>query len=460
MLKLPPLSYTIGVMKRYALDKLNSWYNSARRKPLIIRGARQVGKSTLVRKFAEAEGLKLYEVNLERNPKLEKSFSTLDPKLILQELEATVGKKIDSEKSLLFLDEIQATPSAVSALRYFFEDNPNLAIVAAGSLLEFVLRDHDFSMPVGRIQYLHLEPMTFSEFLLGIGENFLHEQIIDWNSTVTISQTAHEKLIQHLRMFFLCGGMPEAVLAYRETKSLEECKAVHVEILSTYFDDFPKYKTRIDPLTLRQVFDAIPQAVGRKMKYSSFAPDLRSTQIRNCIELLSLARVITQVTHSTCNGLPVKAGEQKSIYKLLYLDTGLLLNALGLDLAKLGDFTHEQLVNKGTVAEHFIGQHLVARASANNDRSLNYWLREGKSNNAEVDYVIVEKGEIIPIEVKAGKSGTLRSLRQFMLKHNSKYALRFDLNLPTVQTIPNEETDYKLCSLPIYLVEVLGRCFE
>jgi len=447
-------------MKRTALNRLNKWYNSKRRKPLIIRGARQVGKSTLVRKFAEAEKLELYEINLERNPKLEKCFSTLNTESILQELEATIGKKIVSEKSLLFLDEVQATPSAISALRYFFEDNPDLAIVAAGSLLEFILKDHDFSMPVGRIQYLHLEPMTFNEFLLGIGESFIYEQINNWNPNINISQTAHEKLIKHLHLFFLCGGMPEAVLAYKETKSLEECKAVHEEILFTYFDDFPKYRTRIDSSTIRQVFEATPLAIGKKVKYSTFAPDLRSAQIRICIELLSLAKVITQVRHSSCSGLPIKAGENSSIYKLLYLDTGLLLRALGLNLIKLTSFTQDQLVNKGVIAEHFIGQHLVARASANNDRSLNYWLREGKSNNAEVDYVISEKGKIIPVEVKAGKSGTLRSLQQFALKHGSKHALRFDLNLPSVQQISSKGISYTLHSLPIYLVESLDSYFD
>lgn len=447
----------ISRMKRYALDTLKNWYDSNRRKPLIIRGARQVGKSTLVGKFAENQKLKLYEINLERNPKLEKIFSTLDTKLILQELEATVGSKIEFNNSLLFLDEIQATPSAVSALRYFFEDNPELAIVSAGSLLEFVLRDHDFSMPVGRIQYLHLEPMTFSEFLLGIGEDYLQEQIVNWNPDVSIPQIAHDKLIKHLQTFFLCGGMPEAVLAFKETSSLEECKAVHGEILATYFDDFPKYKTRIDPLTIRQVFDAVPQAVGKKIKYSIFVPDLRAAQIRNCIELLSLARVITKVTHSTCSGLPIKAGEQKSIYKLLYLDTGLLLRALGLDLSKLGSWTQDQLVNKGEIAEHFIGQHLIAQASANNDRTLNYWLREGKSNNAEVDYVIANNGRVLPIEVKAGKSGTLRSLHQFALKNKSNCALRFDLNLPSLQSISHKENNYKLYSLPLYLVEMLDK---
>ena len=442
-------------MKRHALDKLDHWYHSPRRKPLTIRGARQVGKSTLVRKFTESQKLQLYEVNLERNPKLEKVFATLNISLILQELEAVVGSKVESTNSLLFLDEIQSTPSAISALRYFYEDKPDLAVVSAGSLLEFVLRDHSFSMPVGRIQYLHLEPMTFSEFLLGIGEDYLGEQITSWKQETIISSTAHEKLIRYLHIFFLSGGMPEAVLAYGETGSLEESKEVHGEILSTYFDDFPKYKTRIDPLVLRQVFDAIPGAVGKKIKYSSFAPELRSEQIKNCIELLNLARIITPVTHSICNGLPIKAEERKSIYKLLYLDTGLLLRALGLDLRKLGSLTSDQLINKGVVAEHFIGQHLLARASDNNERNLNYWLREGKANNAEVDYVIVSNGEIIPVEVKAGKSGALRSLHQFTATHSSRCALRFDLNLPSVQTVTHDGNNYELYSLPLYLVEAL-----
>ena len=167
-------------MDRYIIDLIDEWYSSARRKPLVVRGARQVGKSTAVRKFASARQLKLYEINLERNPSLEHIFATLDSKKILPELEAVLSERIQSEGGVLFLDEIQATPSALAALRYFYEEMPELCVVSAGSLLEFVLESHKFSMPVGRIQYLHLEPMTFSEYLLGIGDEYLHQRAGAW----------------------------------------------------------------------------------------------------------------------------------------------------------------------------------------------------------------------------------------------------------------------------------------
>lgn len=193
---------------------------------------------------------------------------------------------------------------------------------------------------------------------------------------------------------------------------------------------------------------------GNKIKYSTFSPNLRSEQIKKCLELLSLARIIYPVSHSSCSGMPLNAGEDKTIYKLLYLDTGLLLKALGLNLGQLSTLTQDSLINKGVIAEHFIGQHLLTKASAENNRTLNYWLREGKVNNAEVDYVIVEKGEVIPIEVKSGKAGKLRSLHQFIEKHHNKYSVRFDLNTPSVKSLDKDNKSI-LYSLPLYLVEML-----
>ena len=230
-------------MKRFAEEKLKRWYGKKQRKPLIIRGARQVGKSTLVRNFAQDNQLNLVEVNLERAPLLDELFKTNETRRILLELESLASQNITDQNTLLFLDEIQATPSAIAALRYLSEDRPRLAIIAAGSLLEFTLASHHFSMPVGRVEYFHLGPMSFKEFLLALEESYLFECLEKYSDTKTIAQTAHDKLLKLQREYFFIGGMPEAVLVYSQTKSLSETREIHRSIIQTYQDDFSKYAT-------------------------------------------------------------------------------------------------------------------------------------------------------------------------------------------------------------------------
>ena len=453
-------------MKRYITDNISEWYSSPRRKPLVIRGARQVGKSTAVRNFAKSEGVELYEINLERHPGLERIFATLDPNKIISELEAVLSRTIVPENGILFLDEIQATPSAIPALRYFYEDMPELCVVSAGSLLEFVLASHKFSMPVGRIQYLNLEPMTFSEFLLAIGEEYFYELITTWKPGVTIAEQAHNYLIEHYRKYLLVGGMPEAIVAFREQGGLKEAQAVHLEIINTFVDDFSKYNTRIDVSLLGRVFEAIPAFIGHKVKYSALASELKANQVRNCIDLLARARLTTAVFHSKCSGVPLQASQDTNVYKLLYLDIGLLLTSLNLNMSAINSFSNSDLVNIGALSEQFVGQHLLSFVANRGKRNLSYWLREGKVNNAEIDFVLSEGLSIVPLEVKAGKSGRLRSLVQFVVKHGVANAIRFDLNLPSTQVVSTEvlvdqkrkeSVKYYLHSLPLYLVESVGK---
>ncbi len=453
-------------MQRHITSELKNWYQSSRRKPLIIRGARQTGKSTTVRNFAEAEGLKLYEINLERFPDLDRVFASFNLKKIIAELEAILSQKIVADRSLLFLDEIQATPHAIAALRYFYEERPDLCVVTAGSLLEFALKNHEFSMPVGRVQYLNVEPMVFTEFLLALGQQYLCDLLTSWEPGTAIAEQANLQLIEWYRKYLLVGGMPEAVASFSEVEDLKETQAVHFEIINTFVDDFSKYDTRIEASLLRRVFEAIPGYIGRKVKYSALASELKASQIRACLELFSRARLVSLVFHSSCDGVPIESSRNFDIYKLLYLDTGLLVTSLGLDVSAISSFDNSDLVNIGSLSEQFVGQHLTYFvANALQSRNLSYWLREGKKGNAEVDFVLANKFEIIPVEVKAGVSGTLRSLVQFVVKHQSKNAIRFDLNLPSVQEVstqlPSEKgmitVRYKLHSLPIYLVEFVGK---
>jgi predicted AAA+ superfamily ATPase len=262
---------------RTAIKRLTSWNQSINRKPLVLRGARQVGKSTLVRTFAKELGLDLLEINLEKQRALNKSFKTLDLKTILQELEFVLGKKIPPN-GLLFLDEIQATPWALAALRYFFEEMPELAVIAAGSLLEFTLSEHEFSMPVGRVETMHLGPMNFEEYLMAFNEDQLVETLLKWSpeSGQPFSEIAHDKLSKRLREFLFVGGMPEAVREFRDSGSFLKATEVQESILATYQNDFSKYATKNELIRLQEIFVNVPRQLGRKIKYSTMIPGERS----------------------------------------------------------------------------------------------------------------------------------------------------------------------------------------
>ena len=461
-------------MHRHQLQNLQNWLQGTRRKPLVVRGARQVGKSTLVELFCQSAGLDLVAVNLERHPDLAEAFATSQPgrndPATLLNLIGTVANRPLSGTSLLFLDEIQAAPNALASLRYFLEDMPERPVIAAGSLMEFTLAEHRFPMPVGRIEYLHLGPMTFTEFLKGIGEDRLAEAIetFAWGGKGEPPgphPLVHGRLLEALRLYHCIGGMPEAVRTYAETGDLRAVGAVQAGIIETYRDDFPKYAARRDLTRLLRVFNFAARQVGRKVKYSNVSPDDQSATIRRDIDLLTMARVVAKVTHSHCSGLPLQAELKETAFKLIFLDIGLMNALCGLSWQTIRAQTEFELVNAGPAAEQFVGQHLQHLLAERPNRELTYWLREGRSNNAEVDYVAEFSGHILPIEVKAGKAGTLKSLHQFVAERRVPLAIRFDANPPALQTVRaevrrrnrTEQVNYQLLSLPLYLVERLPR---
>ncbi len=453
------------MMRRFSEAYLNKWLYGHRRKPIILRGARQVGKSTLVRQFAKANGLYLHEINLERHLELDNIFRTLDMDIIIRELEALVGANLQNPEIILFLDEIQATPYALQALRYFYEEWPDLPVIAAGSLLEFTLLDHNFSMPVGRIEYYHLGPMTFREFLLALEPN-LEKYISTFSLNKDIPDMAHKQLLKRQREYIFTGGMPEAVLTYKETQSITDVSEVHRSIVETYQDDFSKYAKHRELVLMQQVFRQIPRNVGKKVKYSNISREHRSKEVRTVIDLLTQARICHKVIHSHCSGLPLYADIHENTYKLIFMDIGIVNHISGNDWITIQSFIDSDLVNEGALAEQFIGQHLILQK--NEAPRLSYWLREGKSANAEVDYVISQGNLILPIEVKAGKSGSLKSLQQFVFQKNAGLATRFDLNKPGIQNVRHLATtregtqavEYRLLSLPLYLVEILPQLID
>lgn len=455
-------------MQRQQLEFLQKWLHSKNRKPLIIRGARQVGKSTLVELFAEQHQQNLFNVNLERYPELSKVFSSKEPEQILQQIEALPRMAIIGTDMLLFLDEIQAVPEAIPALRYFYEDQPHLAVISAGSLLEFALSEHNFSMPVGRIQYLHIGPMTFTEFLLALGEDNLYNFIKNYELGQKIGAIIHQRLLQLLRSYYFVGGMPEAVAIFADTRSYRQVSEVHNSIIETYREDFPKYAGSRNLNRMLNVFNFAARNVGIKVKYKNISKHDQSVTIKKDLELLTMARVISKVVHSHCTGLPLQADIEEKVYKLLFLDVGLMNAICGLNWRNISQLDDMKLINEGTIAEQFIGQHLQASLSETPNRELTYWLREGRSSNAEVDYVIALDGNIIPIEIKSGATGSLKSLHQFMGTKQAPVAIRFDASLPIINNInttinvnkERKEINYPLISLPLYLVERLNYIVE
>lgn len=448
-------------LHRKELSSLKQWLSRANRKPLVIRGARQVGKSTLARQLAVEAGLALIEINFERNPEYREAFASNNPAEITSMLGLLAGQKIEPGKTLLFLDEVQAAAQVLPTLRYFYEEMPALAVVAAGSLLEFTLADAPFSMPVGRVEYFYLGTMGFADFARALGQgglvDYLCKLSLDDIRQQSLPNAIHQKCLSLLRQYWVVGGMPEAIATFAATQDYLEVSRVQQSIIATYRDDFNKYSSGKRHELVRLVFDRLPLMVGRKFKYANISRDYRSADIEAALQQLCLARIATKVHHSSANGVPLGAEENANYFKTLCLDVGLQCAALKLNLLDLtkDDLT---LVNNGDLAEQFIGQHLLFAVPTFQEPALFYWAREAKSAAAEVDYLLTQGQQIIPVEVKAGTSGTLKSLHQFLKEKNRTLALRFNADTPSLlddsKTLTDGRVvDYQLLSLPLYLVE-------
>jgi predicted AAA+ superfamily ATPase len=442
-------------MDRTAVSKLDAWYERRGRKPLLVRGARQVGKSTLVRLFAAARRLRICELNLERSLRLIPVFSSLAPDTILDAIANETGVDVRGARdTLLFLDEIQAIPEAVQSLRYLHEDKPEIPVIAAGSLLEVALERARFPMPVGRVESLWLGPLTFEEFLLAVNatEELDLLQRFAWGAR--ISAPLHDRLCRRHRDFLFVGGMPEPVVQFAEGAGSEAVAAVQQQLLDGYRDDFAKYASGTAALLLDLTLTQAPALVGRKLKWVSVSREHQSREIKRAAWLLAKAGVIHLVPHTDAGGVPLMAEADPDVVKPLFIDVGLAGRLLGVDRLALGRTAAERLVNEGPLAEQFVGQHLVFQGPSGEGGRPQafYWLREGRSDNAEVDFVVSHGRGAVPVEVKAGKAGTMKSLVEFVRAKRPKLAVRFDLNPPSRQTVTAGAVRFELRSLPLYLV--------
>lgn len=443
-------------MQRKIMHELVGWKDRRDRRPLIVRGARQVGKTYLVEQFAREHFDNLVCINFDKTPEKRGLLQNRNVSDLIRLLEVDTASKVVPGRTLIFFDEIQAAPEWLAVLRYFYEDRPDLHVIAAGSLLEFTLAEHDFSMPVGRIEYLHMGPMTFEEFLLAVGQDSLVRYLSEWQFCTAFPEPFHVKLIDYLRKFMITGGMPAAICAYCESDHLDTVSRVQQLILQTFTDDFSKYRKQVNIARLRKVFDCLPAQVGKKLKYVNIARDEKARDVGFCIDLLAMARVLHKVRHSAGNGLPLGAEARDRDFKPLFLDCGLMCAALGLALTKLQIASDLMVVNDGALCEQFVGQHLLYQQPAYMIPDLFYWNREKRGSAAEVDYLFPFDGQVIPIEVKAGKAGTLRSLHVFLQEKHTQLAIRFSSGYPSHQDIcgtKGERSKCRLLSLPLYMIE-------
>jgi hypothetical protein len=452
-------------MQRYLIDKLVKWLNTPSRKPLVLRGARQVGKTWAVRELAKQTGKILIELNLERQRNLATLFESNDPKTILLNLQSALNLSIDPDQSILFLDEIQATPELLASLRWFFELMPELPVIAAGSLLEFVLERHQFSMPVGRINYAFVEPLGFEEFLLAKEETHLLNAIKTATLASPLNEALHNKANQLFKEYLTVGGMPEAVAIWINTHSFDALSEVHNNLINTYKDDFAKYAGRLSLTYLEDTLKAIPRLLTQKTIYSHINSTARHASIKQALDLLTKACLCHKVYATDANGIPVESEINPKIFKTIFIDVGLVSAMLGLQLYQFRTIDDIMLVNKGAIAEQVTGQLLRLLMPSYIEPALYYWTRETAGSSAEVDYLIQKNQFLIPIEVKAGSEGKLRSLHQFMAekpwtKAVRVYAGQLIKNNIQTKTTSGQSINYELISVPFYLVNQLSRLLD
>jgi len=449
-------------MKRQFEEHLTHWINSRHRKPLVLRGARQVGKTWLVRRLGTITGKDLVELNFEKDPFAQDFFKSNNPQDIINEISLYQNRRIDPEKTILFLDEIQAAGEILSTLRWFAEDMPQLPVIAAGSLLEFTLEDHKFSMPVGRITFLNVEPMGYFEYLEAHKQTIILENLHSWCFERPFSSSLHNQALKWFQRFCMTGGMPEIVQADVEEKNGEECRDIQNNLYATYRADFAKYRKRIDSHILDKALLAICHSVGEKFVYSKINNSIKHYQAKQAIQMLTQARLCHTIYHSCANGLPL-GGEIKEKSQKIILNDISLFHAMVKTPAKSSYPQWDTITNhiRGRMVEQISGQLLRLLGPFSGDGpSLYYWQRGG-GRPGEIDYLIQSQSLPVPVEIKSGSSGAMKSLHQFMFDKKLPFALRLDSNPPSSQNIDIKTTrgnrvTYRLQNIPVYMAEKIG----
>lgn len=446
------------------IDKfLLEWKDDKYRKPLLLRGARQVGKSSSVRNLGRYFKYFL-EINLEKRHDARPIFETVsDVHEIVERLSILTGVPILPGETLLFIDEIQFSPDAIRMLRYFKEDFPQLHVVAAGSLLEFALANLS-SFGVGRITSMFMYPLSFKEFLLAMDRDSWVDAIEKAGVENPIFDALHNNLVEALRSFLLVGGMPASVAAWLEDRSYLKCSEIQEDIQQTYFDDFSKYSEKVDPELLRTTLQSVIAQNGDKFVYSRGMEVYKIQDVKEALQMLLRAGLIHEVKMTSANGLPLGAEVNPKFKKYIFLDTGLMLRVQSLDMGRENTMANfiltssvTDLVNKGAIAEMFVGLEFIKNGNTRLPESLFYWENLSRGASAEVDYISAYNMAVLPIEVKSGVSGKMKSLRMFMQNKSVHTAIRTSLEnfgkieIPDLQGGTSEK-DYTINIIPLYAI--------
>jgi uncharacterized protein len=438
------------VLQRKIISQLESWASSADRKPLILRGARQVGKTTVIEQFA-TQFDQYININLERKAEKEafENYTTID-ELVKQLFFIKQKLYSKKEKTLLFIDEIQEVPEALNLLRYFYEDTPEIFVIAAGSLLEFVFRK-DINIPVGRVENLVLNPFSFEEFLMALNDKTALEQL----HQIPISNFAHDRMLQLFNKYILIGGMPEAIKKYIQHQDLKLLDKTYENLLAGYLEDVKKYaNSNVQAQIIRNVMRNSFEQAGQRITYVGFGnSNYNSKEVKEALSLLEDARLLHIVYPLTTTTRPIEWNYKKKP-RLHLLDIGLVNYFKGIQ-KEIMLATDLEKVYKGSIIEQIVGQEMIAYQTSILYKP-NFWVREKNESSAEIDYLYIDGEKIIPIEVKAGATGKLKSLHIFMDTASHNMAVRVyggKLEITTCKTISNKT--YFLLNLPYYLIAEL-----
>jgi predicted AAA+ superfamily ATPase len=415
--------------------ELDEWGSSDGRKPLVLRGARQVGKTHSIRALAARHGFDLVEIIFERRPDLKAAFKgDLSPSRIIPELELLTRSDIDKTKSILFFDEIQHCPAAIQALRFFYEDTPSLRVVSAGSLLELAHEKTPF--PVGRVSFLWMFPLSFRKFLSALGHHKLttHLPVFPSNKG-TVPHSAQDQLTELLKLYLLVGGMPEAVRQYPDRQSMSAVIKVHEELAASYLDDIRKHaRGDIQVENTRNVLSNIFGFAGKQVNYTLLGEGDEIKRTKRSIDILCQALLIHRVRCVSPAEIPFGAHSHEKYFKILFLDVGLGQFLAGVNASEILRSKNLNTVFDRRLTKQFVGQELIANASpGGNKHNLYYWARMAKSSAAELDYVLAREGRIIGVEVKSGKGGRLKSLHHFLTENIGDGLVLQDTNEVTTQ---------------------------
>jgi len=410
-------------MKRIIDSFLLEWKDRPNRKPLLLRGARQVGKTYSMRQLGKAFS-EFVEINLEADTAAKEIIEKdMDPFRIIRQLSELLQVDIIPGSTLLFFDEIQVAPQAITTLRYFFEQVPDLHVTAAGSLLDFAI--DQVGIPVGRVSSLYMSPVSFLEFIAALGHNKWVKLIIDHSLEKPLNEPVHKKLLSLIGEYLAIGGMPEAINEWINTKTSRAAKIVHSDLIFHYQQDFGKYAKRHQIKYLNLLFQKVADQIGNKFMFSRVG-EYQKRELEPALELLEKAGLIHKIIRSSGQGIPLGAQAKLNDFKVIFLDVGLTQALLKLNIAPWLLHPEKLFINRGEIVEAFVGQELLSLSDPISKESLFYWRRQKRSSQAEIDYLVQIHDQVVPIEVKAGMSKRIKSMQIYLESHpNSLYGIRF-----------------------------------